>query len=59
MTKIKGAEEHGLLQMIIWMIQPPPCSYISLHMVICNEDGPPDDQHFFGRVGLKFALDLP
>ena len=25
----------------------------------CKEDGPPDDQHFFDRMGLKFASDLP
>ena len=38
MTKIKGTEEHGLLQMIIRMIRPPPCSSVPLQMVICNED---------------------
>ena len=59
MTKIKGTEEHGLLQMIIRMIRPPLCSSVPLQMVICKEDGPPDDQHFFGRMGLKYAPDLP
>ena len=58
-TKIEGMEEHGLLQMTIWMIRPPLCSSVPLQMVICKEDGPPDDQHFFGRMGLKFAPDLP
>ena len=46
MAKIKGMEEHGLLQMTILMIRPPPCSSAPLQMVICKEDGPPDDQHF-------------
>ena len=50
MTKIKRTEEHGVLQMIIWMILPPLCSSIPLQMVICKEDGPPDDQHFFWMV---------
>ena len=45
MTKIKGMEEHGLLQMIIWMIWPPPCSSVPLQMVICKEDGSLDDQN--------------
>ena len=36
MTKINGTEEHGLLQVIIRMIRPPPCSSISLQMVICK-----------------------
>ena len=44
MTKIEGMEEHGLLQMTIWMIRPPPCSSVPLQMVICKEDGSPDDQ---------------
>ena len=47
MTKVKGTEEHGLLQMTIWMIWPPPCSSVPLQMVICKEGGPVDDQHFF------------
>ena len=59
MTKIEGMEEHGLLQMTIWMTQPLLCSSVPLQMVICKEDGPPDDQHFFGRTGLKFAPHLP
>ena len=42
MTKIEGMEEHGLLQMTIWMIRPPLCS-----SVLCKEDGPPDDQNIF------------
>ena len=45
MAKIKGMEEHGLLQMTIWVIRPPLCSSIPLQMVICKEGGPPDDQH--------------
>ena len=44
MTKIRGTEEHGLLQMTIWMIRPPLCSSVPLQMVICKEDGPQDDQ---------------
>ena len=44
-TKIKGTEEHRLLQMIIRMIWPPPCSSVSLQMVICKEDGSADDQN--------------
>ena len=34
MTKIKGTEEDGLLQIIIRMIWPPLCSSVSLQMVI-------------------------
>ena len=45
MTKIKGAEEHRLLQIIIWMVWPSPCSSVPLQMVICKEDGPLDDQN--------------
>ena len=45
MTKIKGAEEHGLLQMIIQMIQPPLCYFIPLQMIICKKDDSPDDQN--------------
>ena len=59
MTKIKGMEEYGLLQMTIWMIRPTPWSSFPLQMVICKEDGPPDDQHVFGQMELNFALDLP
>ena len=59
MTKIKGMDKHGMLQMTIWMIRPPSCSSVLLQMVICKEDGPLDDQQFFGRMGLKFAPDLP
>ena len=59
MTKIKGIGEHGLLQMTIWMIRPPPCSSVCLQMVICKEDVLPNDQHFFGQMGLKFTPDLP
>ena len=112
MTKINGTEEKELLQMIIRRIRPPPCSSVPLQMVICKEDGSPDDQsqgivandhpenpaspvplqmvvfkedlmirpppsssvpfmvickedgppvdqHCFGRMGLKFAPDLP
>ena len=44
MTKIEGMEEHGLLQITIWMTAP-------LQMVICKEDGPLDDQNIF-LVGL-------
>ena len=59
MTKVKGTEEHGLLQMTIWIIRRPPCSSVPLQIVICKENGPPDDQQFFGKMGLKFAPDLP
>ena len=45
MTKIKGTEEHGLLQMIIQMIQPPLCAYVPLQMVIYKKDSSPDDQN--------------
>ena len=45
MTKSKGTKEQELLQMIIWMIWPPPCSSVPLQMVICKEDGSPDDQN--------------
>ena len=31
--------------MIIQMIWPHPCSSVSLQMVICKEDGSPDDQN--------------
>ena len=31
--------------MIIWMIWPPPSSSVPLQMVICKEDGFPDDQN--------------
>ena len=48
MTKIKGMGENGFLQMTIWMIQPP---LFRLQMVICKEDGPPDDQHFLVKWG--------
>ena len=34
-----------LLQMIIWMIPPPLCSSNPLQMVVCKEDGRPDDQY--------------
>ena len=44
MTKIKGAEEHRLLQMIIKMIWPPQCSSFPLQMVICKEDSSPYDE---------------
>ena len=55
----QGAEEHGLLQMIIRMIQPPPCSCIPLQMVICKEDGSPDDQNQ-GNGGARIvANDQP
>ena len=54
--KIKGMEEHRMSQMTIWIISPPPCS--SVKRVICKEDGPPDDQQCFGRMGLNFAPDL-
>ena len=45
MPKIKGMEEHGLLQIIIQMIWPPLCSFVPLQMVICKEDGSLDDQN--------------
>ena len=38
MTKIKGTEEHGLLQMFIQIIRPPPCASVPLQMVICKDD---------------------
>ena len=56
MTKIKGTEEHRLLQMIIWMIWPPLCSSVPLQMVICKEDGPPDDQHFSAQTDQRFKM---
>ena len=62
MAKIKGTEEHGLLQMTIWMIQPPPCSSVPLQMVICKEDGSPDDQNQGdGGAGIvaSYHLDNP
>ena len=55
MTKIKGTEEHRLLQMIIRMIWPPPCSSVSLQMVICKEDDPPNDQYFFWSNGAEIG----
>ena len=45
MAKIKGMEEHGLLQLTIWMIRPPLCSSVSLQIVICKEDGSLDYQN--------------
>ena len=45
MTNMKGTEEQGLLQMIIRMIRPPPCSSFPLQLVLCKEDGPPDNQN--------------
>ena len=42
LTKIKGTEEHGLLQMIS---RRPTCSSIAFQMVICQKDGSPDDQN--------------
>ena len=44
MTKIKGMDEHGMLQMTMWMIRPPLCSSVPMQMIICKEDGSPDDQ---------------
>ena len=35
-AKIKGMEEHGSLQMTIWMIRLPLCSFVPLQMVICK-----------------------
>ena len=52
-TKIKGMEEHRLLQMTILMIWPPPCSSAPLQMVICKEDGPPDDQIFLINIDVE------
>ena len=35
------------------MIRPPPCSSVSLQMVICKEDDSPDDQNQGdGREGI-------
>ena len=45
MAKIKGMEEHGWLQMTIWMFGLPPSSSVPLQMVICKEDGPLDDKN--------------
>ena len=45
MTIIKGTKEQEMLQMIIQMIRPPPCSSIPLQMIICKEDGSPDDKN--------------
>ena len=39
LTKIKGTEQHGLLQMISRMIWRPTCSSIAFQMVIFQEDG--------------------
>ena len=59
MTKTKGMEEHGLLQMTIWMIQPPPCSSIPLQMCEQGVRGLSschvDHYHFNGRVHLTSA----
>ena len=52
-TKIKGMEEHRLLQMTILMIWPPPCSSAPLQMVICKEDGPPDDQKILINIDVE------
>ena len=52
----QGVEEHGLLQMIIRMIRPPLCSSVPLQMVICKEDGPPDDQHFSAQTDQRFKV---
>ena len=52
-TKIKGMEEHRLLQMTILMIWPPPCSSVPLQMVICKEDGPPDDQKILINIDVE------
>ena len=57
MTKIKRTEEHGVLQMIIWMILPPLCSSIPLQMVICKEDGSLDDQNQRDRGARIVAND--
>ena len=45
MTTIKGTEEHGVLQMILRMIWPPPCFSVPLQMFVCKEDGSLDDQN--------------
>ena len=45
MTEIKGTEKHGLLQTIIRMIRPPPCSSVPLQKVVCKEDGSRNDQN--------------
>ena len=45
MTKIKRTEEHGVLQMIIRMIRPPPCYSVPLQMVICKKDCSLDNQN--------------
>ena len=59
MTKIEGMEEHGLLQMTIWMIRPPLCSSVPLQMVICKEHGSPNDQNQ-GNGGARIvANDQP
>ena len=59
MAKIKGTEEHGLLQIITRMIRPPPCSSVSLQMVICKEDGSLDDQDPGDRGAGIVANDHP
>ena len=59
MTQIKGTEEHGVLQMIIGMIWHPPCSSICLQMVVCKEDGFPDDQNQGDRGAGIVANDHP
>ena len=58
-TKIKGTEEHGLLQMIIRMIRPPPCSSVPLQMVICKEDGSQDDLNHGNGGARILANDHP
>ena len=57
MPKIKGMEEHGLLQIIIQMIWPPLCSFVPLQMVICKEDGSLDDQNQRDRGARIVAND--
>ena len=42
MTKIKGTVDHGLLQIIIRMIRPPPPP---LQMVVSKTDCPSDGQN--------------
>ena len=59
MTKIKRMEEHGLLQLTIRMIQPPPFSSVPLQMVICKEDGSQDDLNHGNGGARILANDHP
>ena len=59
MTKIKGTEKQELLQMLILVIWPPPCSSVPLKKVVCKEDSSPDDQNQKDRGAGILANDHP